>query len=183
MLETLKVAMDGISSSAATVSAGGGAGSAAAAKPPLVFVLGATNKPGDLDIAVLRRLQRRVYIPLPALPERAALLALCLFPFPCSADVDLVAIAERTQGFSAVDVKEVLKVATSAPLRRKTEEVNARFPGQSAEQLRLRMETMVQAQAAIKSTPITQADLLAAVAAYRPTVPQAVVDQLEAFGK
>lgn len=39
-----------------------------------VMVMGATNFPWDLDEALRRRLEKRIYIPLPAAPERKQLL-------------------------------------------------------------------------------------------------------------
>ena len=47
--------MDGISSNVEN----------ADGKKPLVVVLAATNRPWDLDDAILRRLEKRIYIPLP----------------------------------------------------------------------------------------------------------------------
>ena len=43
-----------------------------------VMVLAATNLPWDIDEALRRRLEKRIYIPLPAQPERQELLRLAL---------------------------------------------------------------------------------------------------------
>ncbi len=46
-----------------------------------VMVLAATNFPWDIDEALRRRLEKRIYIPLPAPPERSELLRLALKVF------------------------------------------------------------------------------------------------------
>jgi len=46
--------------------------------PAQVMVLAATNFPWDIDEALRRRLEKRIYIALPAAPERAELLRLAL---------------------------------------------------------------------------------------------------------
>ena len=43
---------------------------------PQVMVMAATNCPWDIDEALRRRLEKRIYIPLPGAPERAELLRL-----------------------------------------------------------------------------------------------------------
>ena len=45
---------------------------------PQVMVLAATNFPWDIDEALRRRLEKRIYISLPAAPEREELLRLAL---------------------------------------------------------------------------------------------------------
>ena len=57
---------------------GGGASGGEAAPPPRVMVLAATNYPWDIDDALRRRLEKRIYTPLPSLQERRELLGLCL---------------------------------------------------------------------------------------------------------
>lgn len=47
-------------------------------RPKLVFVLAATNFPWDIDEALRRRLEKRVYIPLPGMDQRVALLKINL---------------------------------------------------------------------------------------------------------
>ena len=43
-----------------------------------VMVLGATNFPWDIDEALRRRLEKRIYIPLPDKEGRRQLLEICL---------------------------------------------------------------------------------------------------------
>ena len=59
-------------------------------KPLHVYVIGATNKPWELDEAFIRRFQRRMYVPLPDQEARIEILSLSvggifgLFPSPSS---------------------------------------------------------------------------------------------------
>ncbi|KAH8662382.1 P-loop containing nucleoside triphosphate hydrolase protein, partial [Xylariales sp. PMI_506] len=68
------------------------------------FLLLATNNPGDLDEAVLRRVPGRLYIGLPSERARANLLALFLGGETVDADVQLKEIAALTGGFSGSDL-------------------------------------------------------------------------------
>jgi SpoVK/Ycf46/Vps4 family AAA+-type ATPase len=83
-----------------------------------VIVIGATNRPVDLDDGVLRRLERRVYVPLPDTPTRAALLAVTLAGQATSlSEAELVRIADATAGYSGSDVASLCKEAAMRPVR------------------------------------------------------------------
>ena len=82
----------------------------------LVFVLAATNLPWELDQAMLRRLEKRILVPLPCLAARRKLLN-CL-QARIAADVDLDALAAQLDGYSGSDVVSVAKEAAMHPLRR-----------------------------------------------------------------
>ncbi|KAL0351134.1 UNVERIFIED_CONTAM: Spastin [Sesamum radiatum] len=71
-----------------------------------VFVLAATNRPFDLDEAVLRRMPRRFMVHLPDFPNRSKILKVILGKEDLSRDVDFNAIAHMTDGFSGSDLKQ-----------------------------------------------------------------------------
>lgn len=64
----------------------------------MVIVLGATNFPWDIDEALRRRLEKRIYIPLPDENGRLSLLKINLKEVPLDEDVDLEDIAKNLQG-------------------------------------------------------------------------------------
>ncbi|KJA27798.1 hypothetical protein HYPSUDRAFT_197956 [Hypholoma sublateritium FD-334 SS-4] len=72
-----------------------------------VVVIGATNRPFDLDAAILRRLPRRMIIDLPAPAQRKEILELYLRAETCAADLDISDIARRTEYFSGSDLKNL----------------------------------------------------------------------------
>ncbi|KAF2302638.1 hypothetical protein GH714_000527 [Hevea brasiliensis] len=71
-----------------------------------VLVLAATNRPFDLDEAVIRRLPRRLMVNLPDAPNRAKIMRVILAQEDLSPDVDFDAIASMTDGYSGSDLKE-----------------------------------------------------------------------------
>lgn len=74
-------------------------------KDDRVIVIGATNRPFDLDDAVLRRLPRRLLVDLPGEKEREEILKILLRDETMSPDLDLKALARRTESFSGSDLK------------------------------------------------------------------------------
>mgnify|MGYP001111322918 FL=1 len=96
----LLMEMDGISSSAP---------SAEGEPQKLVVVLGATNMPWEIDEAMRRRLEKRIYIPLPDYKARVALFKLNLRSLALSEDVDIDALATATDGYSGADLTSVAK--------------------------------------------------------------------------
>jgi len=63
-----------------------------------VFVMAASNLPWDLDAALLRRLEKRVLVPLPGRLARLQMLEAHLKSQPCAEDLDLERAAEGTEG-------------------------------------------------------------------------------------
>ncbi|XP_057516053.1 uncharacterized protein LOC130797476 isoform X2 [Amaranthus tricolor] len=82
-----------------------------------VLVLAATNRPFDLDEAVIRRLPRRLMVNLPDAPNRAKILKVILAKEELSADFDFDAIASMTDGYSGSDLKNLCVAAAHRPIR------------------------------------------------------------------
>ncbi|KAH7923865.1 AAA-domain-containing protein [Leucogyrophana mollusca] len=76
-------------------------------KDDRVIVIGATNRPFDLDDAVLRRLPRRLLVDLPGEKEREEILKILLRDENLSSDMDLKALAKQTESFSGSDLKHL----------------------------------------------------------------------------
>eukprot|EP01135_Chromosphaera_perkinsii_P000677 Nk52_evm5s148 gene=Nk52_evmTU5s148 len=88
-------------------------------QPKLVMVLAATNFPWDLDEALRRRLEKRVYIPLPCKEGRHELLKINLKEVELDSEVDLNDIAEKTEGYSGADITNLCRDAAMMAMRRR----------------------------------------------------------------
>ncbi len=76
-----------------------------------VYVIGATNKPWDLDWAFIRRFQKRILVPLPDHPTRLMMLKLYTSNLTIEQDVDLHELARLSEGFSGSDIRDVCQSA------------------------------------------------------------------------
>ncbi|CAN1145793.1 Katanin p60 ATPase-containing subunit A-like 2 [Linum perenne] len=83
----------------------------------LVFVLAATNLPWELDGAMLRRLEKRILVPLPE-PEARRAMFEELLPSGSDEDLPYDILMERTEGYSGSDIRLLCKEAAMQPLRR-----------------------------------------------------------------
>ncbi|TVU35577.1 hypothetical protein EJB05_17475 [Eragrostis curvula] len=81
----------------------------------LVFVLAATNLPWELDAAMLRRLEKRILVPLPEPDARQAMFEELL---PSTPGIPYDVLVEKTEGYSGSDIRLVCKEAAMQPLRR-----------------------------------------------------------------
>lgn len=96
-----------------------------------VFVIGATNRPEQLDPALCRpgRLDSLIYVPLPDEEGRLGILQAQLRKTPVAGDVNLQFIASKTHGFSGADLgfitqraaKIAIKEAIAADITRSKE--------------------------------------------------------------
>jgi transitional endoplasmic reticulum ATPase len=86
-----------------------------------IFVLGATNRPGALDLALLRpgRLDRLVLIPSPDEEARKEILKIHTQDIPIKGDPEklLTDLAQRTERFSGADLENLCREAVLASLR------------------------------------------------------------------
>jgi len=84
-----------------------------------VLVLGATNRPNELDDAARRRFVKRLYIPLPEAVGRRSLVQQLLSKNRNTVTEDQVdAIVSQTAGFSGADLSNLCKEAAMYPLRK-----------------------------------------------------------------
>ncbi|MGA3290097.1 MAG: AAA family ATPase [Candidatus Bathyarchaeia archaeon] len=76
-----------------------------------VYVIGATNKPWDLDWAFIRRFQKRILVPLADHSTRLSMLKLYSSNLQIDPDVDLQELARLSEGFSGSDIRDVCQSA------------------------------------------------------------------------
>ncbi|KAF8475209.1 P-loop containing nucleoside triphosphate hydrolase protein [Russula ochroleuca] len=88
-----------------------------------VFIIGATNRPDQIDPALLRpgRLDQLIYIPLPDEKSRSSILNAALRKSPVAPDVDLTFLAKNTHGFSGADLTEICQRAAKLAIRESIE--------------------------------------------------------------
>ena len=84
-----------------------------------VFVIGATNRPEQLDNALCRpgRLDTLVYVPLPDEASRISILRAQLRKTPVAEDVNIEYIASRTHGFTGADLGFVTQRAVKLAIK------------------------------------------------------------------
>ncbi|KAI8824761.1 katanin p60 ATPase-like protein-containing subunit A-like 2 [Chytriomyces cf. hyalinus JEL632] len=123
-----------------------------------VFLLAASNLPWDLDVAMLRRLEKRILIDLPDLSSRASMFQINL---PQNATdtagslvidkMDYDALAHLSDGYSGSDIQLVCKEAAMRPLRRLFDLIEINDASESGVFSRQPV-SMADVEAALKST-------------------------------
>ncbi|XP_073310892.1 uncharacterized protein [Primulina huaijiensis] len=82
-----------------------------------VMVLAATNRPSELDEAILRRLPQAFQIGIPDRRERAAILKVILKNEKIEDDIDYDRVANLCDGYTGSDLLELCKKAAYFPIR------------------------------------------------------------------
>ncbi|WP_375391175.1 CDC48 family AAA ATPase [uncultured Sphingomonas sp.] len=85
-----------------------------------VVVIGATNRPNLVDPALLRpgRFDELIYVGVPDATGRRRILGIQTAKMPLAGDVDLDAVARRTERFTGADLADVVRRAGLVALRR-----------------------------------------------------------------
>ncbi|MCJ1961349.1 CDC48 family AAA ATPase [Novosphingobium mangrovi (ex Hu et al. 2023)] len=91
-----------------------------------VVLVGATNRPGLVDPALLRpgRFDELVYVGTPDTAGRAHILGIHTEAMPLAEDVSLDAIAERTERYTGADLEDVVRRAGLLAIRREGAQVD-----------------------------------------------------------
>ncbi|KAJ8604802.1 hypothetical protein CTAYLR_001080 [Chrysophaeum taylorii] len=81
-----------------------------------VVTIGATNRPREIDAALLRpgRLETRIYVALPDRADRLEILRIHVRKYNLADDVDLDDIASKTRGYSGADLAFLCKEAANS---------------------------------------------------------------------
>lgn len=83
-----------------------------------ILIVGATNRPQELDEAARRRLVKRLYVPLPELGAREQIINNLLASVRHNlSPEDVRKIAERSAGYSGADMTNLCKEASMEPIR------------------------------------------------------------------
>jgi transitional endoplasmic reticulum ATPase len=124
-----------------------------------ILLMGATNRPWDMDEAALRtgRFGEKIYVGLPEAAAREQMLHFNLDGIPMESGVDFHELALKLEGYSGADIAGVCIKATDYPFRR---------------QIRSGAEAIV-----------TTADLDQAIKEVPPTVNAAMLDRYRRFAE
>lgn len=82
-----------------------------------VIVMGATNRPGDLDKAILRRMPAQFHVALPTEEQRLKIFKLILENEKVSSNVNYGQLAKVTNTFSGSDLRELCRNASVYRIR------------------------------------------------------------------
>lgn len=82
-----------------------------------VSVFATTNMPWELDIAALRRFQRRVLVPMPNHSTRTEILKLHAGTQHCLTDKDFDYLASKTDGYSGSDISTLVNDGLMRPIK------------------------------------------------------------------
>jgi len=82
-----------------------------------IFLLAASNLPWDLDMALLRRVEKRILVPLPSVEARSDLLQ-TLLANSQTTEFNYEELSRRLEGYSGSDIKLICKEAAMKPIRR-----------------------------------------------------------------
>ena len=75
-----------------------------------IVVVGATNRPQDIDPAALRsgRLENKYYFPLPDFETRKRIFAIHLHEVATKGEISLTDLADLTDGFVSADIEKIV---------------------------------------------------------------------------
>lgn len=164
-----------------------------------ILVLGATNLPWQLDSAIRRRFEKRIYIPLPEAPARRRVFEIHIGDTPHSlSSADFDELAKRCDGFSGADISILVRDALMQPVRKVQsathfKKVRAEYPPNSGtikdmltpcspgDHGAMEMNWMQLEADELKEPMVSKGDFLRSLATTRPSVNQDDLREYEKF--
>lgn len=84
----------------------------------ILLVMGATNRPWDIDNAMLSRFQKKIHVPLPDMPARAGIFKIHTVGVDSELEEDdYIELAVRSEGYSGRDISNVCREVIMLPIR------------------------------------------------------------------
>ena len=151
VLAEMLVQMDGISEQNSSEKSKDGK----EAPPKFVMVLGATNLPWDLDDALRRRFEKRIYIPLPNKIGRKQMFNINFKGIKLEKNVNIDDLVEKTKGYSGHDIASVCREASLMNMRKILTSKDGKFDIMQAANNETFLEGL--------EGPVSQKDILAAI--------------------
>ncbi|KAJ6929576.1 hypothetical protein NC652_013454 [Populus alba x Populus x berolinensis] len=114
-----------------------------------ILILGATNRPFDLDDAVIRRLPRRILVDLPDAENRMKILRIILNRENLEPDFQFDKLANATEGYSGSDLKNLCIAAAYRPVEELLEEEKGGKNGAAPALRPLNLNDFIQSKAKV----------------------------------
>ena len=116
-----------------------------------ILVLGATNRPWDIDEAFRRRFEKRIYLPMPDLDARTELFKIYVKEIEVDQDFNADKLVEATDSYTGSDIAMICREASMQPIRELDSSGKITDPS-------------------VKVRPVKMEDFLAAIKHVRPVV-------------
>uniref|UniRef100_K3W6T0 microtubule-severing ATPase n=1 Tax=Globisporangium ultimum (strain ATCC 200006 / CBS 805.95 / DAOM BR144) TaxID=431595 RepID=K3W6T0_GLOUD len=137
---------------------------AASSPEDRILVMGATNLPQELDEAIIRRLEKRIYVPLPDETSRETLIRHLIGSQKYAiSSHEMANLVKATDGYSGSDLKALCKDAAMGPIR----ELGARIRDVKSEDVR----------------GVHASDFKVAISRVRPSVSKETINSLLAWNE
>ncbi|KAH3672727.1 hypothetical protein WICMUC_004133 [Wickerhamomyces mucosus] len=154
-----------------------------------VLVLGATNIPWQLDAAIRRRFEKRIYIALPDIQARSKMFEIEVGNTPCELiSKDYKLLGEMTDGYSGADIHVLVKDALMEPIRKIQSSTHFKklnngklTPCSPGAENAIEMNWMQIEADELEEPALTIKDFIKAIKTSRPTVNEADLAKQEEF--
>lgn len=143
-----------------------------------IVVIGATNRPDDIDDAIKRRMPRRFFVDLPGPSQREEILKIILADENVDKKFNYKYLAELTDKYSGSDLKELCRAASYAPIRELVEQerkagvhktTSFSTTSETSKASFSTSETSISSETSSKARPLCMEDFVAAMQSVRPS--------------